>query len=171
MAPAPARRLYFSGRLSAPGHRRGQHIQEQASEFYIHEVYYPSPAEEESASPIAHLVQQILDEVAQQEHLQDRQTIYIIDPEGQKTLRAAWKSFIWLAKIFYGRVTLKIDVKKFTCAICWQSERLSLRSDSVKLVIMDLLTSCDALSIEPGEEGRICISAAIPLFLRLGSED
>ena len=134
---------------------------EQASEFYIHEVYYPSPAEEESASPIAHLVQQILDEVAQQEHLQDRRTIYIIDPEGQKTLRAAWKSFIWLAKIFYGRVTLKIDV----------SERLSLRSDSVKLVIMDLLTSCDALSIEPGEEGRICISAAIPLFLRLGSED
>ena len=144
---------------------------EQASEFYIHEVYYPSPAEEESASPIAHLVQQILDEVAQQEHLQDRRTIYIIDPEGQNTLRAAWKSFIWLAKIFYGRVTLKIDVKKFTCAICWQSERLSLRSDSVKLVIMDLLTSCDALSIEPGEEGRICISAAIPLFLRLGSED
>lgn len=142
---------------------------EQASEFYIHEVNFPSPAEED-ASPIAQFVQQIIDEVAQQDCLRDRRTVYMIDPEGQKTLRATWKSFIWLAKIFYGKVTLKIDVKKFTCAISWQTERLSLRSDSVKLVMMDLLTSCDALSAEPGEDGQICISAVVPLFLRLGSE-
>ena len=86
-------------------------MMEQASEFYIHEVHFPSPAEEENASPIAHLVQQILDEVAQQEHLHDRRTIYIIDPGGPKNTPGNVEKLYMACKNILRAGNAKIDAK------------------------------------------------------------
>lgn len=140
---------------------------EQASELFIHEINFPDPRKEKE-SFTEYVIQQILDEIAQEEQQRKNQMIHIVDPEGQKILRATWKNFLWLAKIFYGKVTMKIDVKNFTCCIQWETKNFSLRSSRAKLVMIDLLTSCESLKIEPGTEDQIRVSTFIPLFREFG---